>query len=419
MEDGPLRVALLTYRGNPFCGGQGVYVRQLSRALSDLGHHVEVFAGQPYPELVDAVTLTPVPSLDLYREPDPFRWPALREYRDLVDVLETATMVTGGFPEPLTFSLRARRLLAAHRHRFDVVHDNQTLGYGLLGLGRLGLPLVTTIHHPIQIDRQLELAAATGLRRWSKRRWYAFTRMQRRVARRLPRVVTVSEASRQQITTHLSVPPDRIDVVPIGVDTDRFRADPATPRVPGRLVTTASADVPLKGLVPLLEAVAKLRTERQVELVVVGSTRPGGAVAAAMRRYDLGGAVRFTGRLSETALIGELASAEVAVVPSLFEGFSLPVVEAMACATPVVATTAGALPEVAGPDGEAALLVPPGDGSALAAAIGRLLDDPPLRQRLGAAGRARVTASFSWRAAAARTVSSYRRVRAGREVAGC
>lgn len=419
MTEGPLRIALLSYRGNPFCGGQGVYVRHLSTELARLGHRVEVLAGPPYPDLPEHVGLTRVPSLDLYREPDPFQIPRPGEYRDLVDLLEVGTMLTGGFPEPLTFSLRARRMLAANRHRFDVVHDNQTLGYGLLGLSRLGLPLVTTVHHPIQIDRRLELSEATGRRRWSLRRWYGFTRMQRRVARRLPHVLTVSESSRAQIVEHLAVPPERIRVVPVGVDTALFRPGAAASRVPGRLVTTASADVPMKGLLPLLEALAKLRTERDVDLVVVGSARPGGAVAAAIERHGLAGAVRFTARLSEPELVRELGSAEVAVVPSLFEGFSLPLIEAMACQTPVVATTAGALPEVAGPDGHAALLVPPGDAGALAGAIGRLLDDPALRGRLGAAGRERVTERFSWRVAAARTVESYRRAIRPAGRAGC
>jgi len=197
-----MRVALLSYRSKPHCGGQGVYVRHLSRGLVDLGHHVEVFSGQPYPDLLDArVRLTKVPSLDLYREPDPFRTPPLREWRDAIDALEVATMWTGGFPEPLTFSLRARRHLAARRGDFDVVHDNQTLGYGLLGLG---LPLVTTIHHPITVDRRLELAAAQDWRRGlSVRRWYGFTRMQKRVARRLPSVLTVSGSSKDEIAEDL------------------------------------------------------------------------------------------------------------------------------------------------------------------------------------------------------------------------
>jgi glycosyltransferase involved in cell wall biosynthesis len=399
----PLRVALLTYRGNPFCGGQGVYVRQLSRELVRLGHAVDVLSGPPYPVLDEGVGLVEVPSLDLYREPDPFRVPRLREYRDWVDVLEVATMMTAGFPEPLTFSLRARRLLRERRDRYDVVHDNQCLGYGLLGLG---MPLVATVHHPVQIDRAVELASATGWRKVSLRRWYGFTRMQRRVARRLGPVVTVSESSRAEIVTQLGVPAGRIEVIPIGTDADLFRPDPAVVRVPGRVVTTASADVPLKGLLPLVEAIAKVRTERQVELVVVGSIRTGGPVAAAIAHLGLADAVRFAGRVPHDELVGELRRAELAVVPSLHEGFSLPLVEAMACGTPVVATTGGALPEVAG---DAAVLVPPGDVSALATAIARMLDAPQDRARLSAAGRARVVERYTWRAAARRTVEVYRR----------
>lgn len=405
MTEERLRVALLSYRGNPYCGGQGVYVRHLSQALVRLGHTVVVLAGQPYPVLDDGVQFVPVPSLDLYREPDPFRLPRWREYRDWVDALEVATMLTAGFPEPLTFTLRARRVLRSRRHDFDVVHDNQSLGYGLL---RLGLPLVTTVHHPIQIDRRLELAEAAGWRRLTQRRWYGFTRMQRRVAPRTGQVLTVSAASKAEIIAHLGVPAERIEVVPLGIDVDRFAPDPTIPKVPGRVVTTASADVPLKGLLPLVAAMGKVRAERHAELVVVGSARDGGPVQAAIEAYGLRDSVRFTGRITDDELLFELRRSEVAVVPSLFEGFSLPLAEAMACGTPVVATTAGALPEVAGGDGRTALLVPPGDEAALAVAIGRLLDDPGERARLAMAGRQRVVDRYTWRAAALRTVELYR-----------
>ncbi|MDX3093453.1 glycosyltransferase family 4 protein [Streptomyces sp. ME19-03-3] len=413
-EARPLRIALLTYKGNPFCGGQGVYVRHLSRELARLGHSVEVIGAQPYPVL-DAVgtgvRLTELPSLDLYRQPDPFRTPRRGEYRDWVDALEVGTMWTGGFPEPLTFSLRARRHLAARRGDFDVVHDNQTLGYGLLGGSRaLGAPLVTTIHHPITVDRQLELDAAQGWkRRASVRRWYGFTRMQKRVARRLPSVLTVSGSSRQEIVDHLGVREDRVHVVHIGADTRLFAPDPSVPEVPGRIVTTSSADVPLKGLIHLVEALAKLRTEHpDAHLVVVGKRADDGPVAAAIERYGLGGAVDFVKGISDEELVGLVRSAQVACVPSLYEGFSLPAAEAMATGTPLVATTGGAIPEVAGHDGRTCLAVPPGDPGALAAALGRLLDDWALRRRLGRAGRERVLARFTWERAAIGTAEQYR-----------
>ncbi|MYU21363.1 glycosyltransferase family 4 protein [Streptomyces sp. SID8352] len=411
----PLRIALLTYKGNPFCGGQGVYVRHLSRELARLGHRVEVIGAQPYPvldTLDDApggrLSLTELPSLDLYRQPDPFRTPGRGEYRDWVDALEVATMWTGGFPEPLTFSLRARRHLRARRGEFDVVHDNQTLGYGLLG--DVGAPLVTTVHHPITVDRRLELdAAGSRARRYSVRRWYAFTRMQKRVARRLPSVLTVSGTSRQEIIDHLGVRGDRVHVVHIGADTDLFSPDPSVPKVPGRIVTTSSADVPLKGLVFLVEALAGARAERPgAHLVVVGKRPAEGPVARAIERHGLDGAVEFVKGITDTELVRLVRSAEVACVPSLYEGFSLPAAEAMATGTPLLATTGGAVPEVAGPDGETCLAVPPGDAGALAAGLVRLLGDPELRARLGAAGRARVLRRFTWARAAEGTVARYR-----------
>ena len=407
--DTPLRIALLSYRGNPFCGGQGVYVRHLSRELARLGHTVEVIGAQPYPTIDEGVTLTRLPSLDLYREPDPFHLPGWRGYRDAIDVLEAAIMMTAGFPEPLTFSLRARRHLAGRREDFDVVHDNQTLGYGLLGLGRFGFPLVTTIHHPITVDRKLELAAARTLRRKiSLRRWYGFTRMQTRVARRLPEVLSVSGTSRREIVEHLGVLADRIHVVPIGADTDLFSPNPAVPEVPGRIVTTASADAPLKGLVHLVAALARVRTEHEAHLVVVGRRPEHGPVVDAIKRHRVGRAVEFRPGISDRDLVDLVRGAQIACVPSLYEGFCLPAAEAMATGTPLVATTGGAIPEVAGPDGETCLAVPPGDAGALAAAITRLLRDSGLRRRIGAAGRERVLRRFTWEQAARGTVRRYR-----------
>ena len=405
-----LRVALLSYRSKPHSGGQGVYVRALSRELRELGHRVEVLSGQPYPELDPGVPLTEVPSLDLYREPDPFRVPRLREFRDVVDVVEWATMCTAGFPEPLTFGLRAARLLGRRRDEFDLVHDNQSLGYGLLRLRRHGLPTVATVHHPVAIDRDLELAAALGLRRrLTLRRWYGFTAMQARVAPRLDGLTTVSESSRRDIAEHLRVPAERVDVIPIGIDPSDFRPpEDRARRDPASIVVTTSSDVPLKGLVHLLEAVAKLRTERDVRLTVVGSARPGGPAATALERLGLAEAVRFTGPVPQEELVALLQTATVAAIPSLYEGFSLPAVEAMACATPLVTTDAGALPEVVG--SHAAVQVRAGDVGQLAGALQLVLDHPSLQEQLGRAGRSRVLANYTWRRTAERTAQWYAEV---------
>lgn len=406
-----LRVALLTYRGNPHSGGQGVYVHYLSAALRDLGHHVEVFSGPPYPDVGDGVTLHRVPSLELYRADDPFRRPAREEFKSAIDVLEYGLMCTAAYPEPLTFSLRAASLLRKRLRDFDVVHDNQCLGYGLLEVQRRGLPVVATLHHPISLDLKLELANTDERKkRLALRRWYSFTRMQKRVARRLGHVIAVSESAAREAELEFDLPSRRVTVVHNGVDAELFKPLEHVATRPGQIITTASADVPLKGLVFLIEALAKLRTERDVELVVVGKARANGAVRKAIDRLGVEGAVRFEAGVSTLRLVELYAESQLAVVPSLYEGFSLPAVEAMSCGVPLIATRAGALPEVVGPSGEAALTVPPSDAEALAAALRTLLDDPFKRQSLAAAGRKRVIERFTWERTALATTDRYRQV---------
>lgn len=405
----PLRIAYLVYRGNPHCGGQGVYSRHLTLELANLGHTVEVFAGQPWPVLEDPVTLTEVASLDLYRRENPFRTPWPHEVRSLVDLQEYLLMCSAGFPEPYTFSLRARKMLASRRGDFDLVHDNQCLGSGLLGMLDDGWPVVHTLHHPITVDRDLELAATTRFtRKLTLRRWYGFLNMQMRVARCLPRHLTVSENSKKDIVAQMGVNADRLHIVPVGVDQNRFRPLPHIARVPGRLMTTASADVPLKGLTYLIDALAKIRVERpDAHLVVIGRPRHKSKMPAQIESLGLSGAVEFVSGVSDERIVELYAEAEVAVVPSLYEGFSLPTIEAMACGTPVVATTGGALPEVVGRHGENGMLVPVADPSALAAQIVEVLENPELQARLSEGGRRRVLDRFTWRKTAEGTQEHY------------
>jgi glycosyltransferase involved in cell wall biosynthesis len=320
-------------------------------------------------------------------------------YTTPIAALEFGVMCTAGFPEPWTFSLRARRLLADRLDDFDLVHDNQCLGNGILGMIEDGWPLLTTLHHPITVDRQLALSHATNpWQQLTQRRWFGFLRMQVKVARTLPRVVTVSESSKADIAEQMHVESSRMTVVPVGVDHTVFRPRDEVSPVPGRIMVTSSSDVPMKGLVPLLEAVAKLRTERDIELVVIGNPRPDGRVTKAIERLDLAPIVRCVSGISDDDLARNYGQAQVAVVPSLYEGFSLPAIEAMACGVALVATTGGALPEVVGTDGVTGLLVPPDDPGALAMAIGRLLDDDEVIRRFHGFSRRRAprrSASFT------------------------
>ncbi|MDH5671537.1 MAG: glycosyltransferase family 4 protein [Myxococcales bacterium] len=417
-----LRICLLTYRGNPRSGGQGIYVRLLSKALIELGHQVDVWSGQPYPELLPGVGLEKVPSLDLWNEQAFFRTPTLRELRDPINFSEWAQTRTGSFPEPLTFSRRvARRFRHPKTPRYDIVHDNQCLGPGLLQLQE-SLPVVATVHHPITVDRRIAFESEKdGLKRWGLRRWYSFLPAQLKVARRLDRIMTVSEASRVDIGREYGVSGTRMRVVGNGINLEVFHPaeDGVVGRAPQQLITTLSADAPLKGFRYLLDALAALvKSHPEVQLTVIGKPSSDTDTRAHIERLGLEARVHFTGFVEDTDIARHYAGSSVAVVPSLYEGFGFPAGEAMACEVPVVSTLAGALPEVVGKDGCCGLLVPPADGKALARAIATLLDDPERGRRMGKAGRERVLEHFTWRRAAERTVEVYREALEERQGAG-
>ncbi len=407
--NGPLRIAYLTYRGKPHVGGQGVYTRHLTKALVDLGHHVEVFGGQPYPILDPRVQLHQLPSLDIFNDAHPGRFPAYWEINDWPNFVESAQFLKGTFGEPRSFSIRAHRALKTRINDFDIVHDNQCLGYGILKIEKI-IPTIVTLHHPITKDRKLEMEhTPTWWKRKAIGRWYSFVEMQGKVASKMPRVVVVSKNSIDDIHTDMKVSLDRMRLVPVGVDHELFSPKPTVQRKPGHMITTASADVALKGLSYLLEALAKLRTEREVHLTIIGKPREG-ANADLIRSLGLEDCITHVSGVTDERIVELYAEAELAVVPSLYEGFSLPAIEAMATGTCLVATTGGALPEVTGVDNDTVLSCPAGDAEALAATIRRGLDSKELRDRIGAAGRARVVERWSWRHCAALTVDQYKEV---------
>jgi glycosyltransferase involved in cell wall biosynthesis len=330
-----------------------------------------------------------------------------RGVSSLRDLREWLGIVSGGFPEPRTFGERARDWLLARSWEYDVVHDNQSLCYGLLQLQERGLPVVSTIHHPITRDLR---HALQGEQQWGMRllirRWHGFLRMQKRVARRLGRIVTVSRVSLRDIEEDFGVSPESMLVVPNGVDTEIFRPVSGIESRPYRIMATASADVPLKGLAYLLQALDRLRREfPEAELLVLGKCAENGHTARLIRELGLSDRVAFRSGLSREEVAEEYAKARVAVVPSLYEGFGLPAVEAMACGRPLVATTGGALPEVVGDAGE---LVHPADAEALAAGIGRILHDPGYAGELARRARERVVENFTWHCTARGTEAVYR-----------
>ncbi len=404
-----LKICLLSYRSNPFCGGQGVYIRYLSRALVELGHKVDVISGEPYPELDEGVRLIPLPGMNFYGYKRTLDAVRDRGIKDLTDVIEFLSYNTGGFPEPYTFGRRVLGFFRKNLPPYDIVHDNQSLSYALLHLAR-DYPLVCTIHHPITRDLAFALNNERNLlKKLLLRRWHSFLRMQKKVAPLLPLVLTVSRASKRDIIRDFKVHPSKIRMVHNGVDIELFVPRGDIPHRPFSIISTASADVPLKGLNFLIRAIAHLKKRFEaVNLLVIGSLRKEGGTQKLIRELSLESRIEFRSGISHRELVDEYARAWVAVVPSLYEGFGLPALEAMSCSKALVCTTGGALPEVVG---DCAILVPPADAQALARAIGLLFENRDLRQELGKRARKRVEEMFNWEGAARSTIEVYKEAR--------
>ncbi len=404
-NQGPLRICLLSYRSNPHSGGQGVYLKNLSRALKDLGHHVDVVSGPPDPLLDDDIRIFRLPCLDLYNPDALFRVPTLKELTDPINVMEWLGVCSMGFPEPFTFGLRAYRFLRDKFDQYDIVHDNQCLSYGLWAIKK-HVPTTITIHHPITVDRKLAIQAVKAP--WTKlkqMRWYSFVGMQKRVSLKFSRIITVSESARDDISSEFRIPKKRFRVIPNGINTDLFYPLPEMEREEKRIIVTNSADIPLKGLSFLFQAVAQIAGRHDLKVTVVGAPKKNGTIIKLVRTLGIGNRITFTGRIDNREFVRQYARASIAVVPSLYEGFGLPVGEAMACGLPVISTTAGGLPEVVG---DAGVLVPPADPRALARAIMELLEDPARARAIGDAGFKRVHDFFTWEKAAEKTVDAYR-----------
>jgi glycosyltransferase involved in cell wall biosynthesis len=402
-----LRIALLGYRSQPFAGGQGVYLNYLSKALVEAGHRVDVISGPPYPHLDPRVRLIQLPSLDLFENGLLSLRP--RHLTSLTDIIEWCSKLTGGFAEPYTFGRRAVRYLRSHGHEYDLIHDNQSLSYGMLEIQAMGLPLVTTVHHPITSDLRIALKSA---RNWYERllirRWHTFLSMQKKVIKQLHHVVTVSDCSRQDIARDFGLQPAGIGLVHNGIDTAVFRPLPGVQRNPLRLMATCSADAPLKGLRYLLRAYARLLPRYPgLELLVVSKPRPGGKTEKLVQYLGIADKVRFVNGITTEQMVHYYAEAAIAVVPSVYEGFGLPAGEAMACAVPVVSSDGGALPEVVG---DAGAIVPARNVDALVTAIDALLQDPRRREEIGARGRQRILDEFCWDVCAGQMVDYYRQV---------
>ena len=391
----PLKIAILSYRSAPFGGGQGIYVYELSKALNNIGHNVDVISGPPYPELIADIELIKLPGLNLFST---FKFrERLKIFfhtknKSLDDWYEFSSTLMGGFPELQTFGNRAKIFLSDKN--YDAVIDNQSISFGMIDIQK-SKPLIEIMHHPITKDYFYDLKFARGLvQRLSKMRWFSFLKMQKKVAKQIKVVVTPSLNSKQDIHHDFKVPMQNIQVIPNGIDFNIFCPLPnIVPRANG-VITTASADVPLKGLDFSLHAIARLKSEYpDINLTVIGSPRAEGHTERLIKKLKLEEQVSFKTNLTKEEITHEYANSSVAVVSSLYEGFGFPVGEAMACATPLVATNVASIPEITG---SFAQLIPAEDAEAIYLGIKNIFQSPQKYKIQAELGREHIIENFNW-----------------------
>ena len=389
-----LKIAFLSYRSKPFSGGQGIYVKYLSKALHDLGHEIDVFSGPPYPDLEPKVNLVKIPSLGLYEKNSKFFDVNPTELINPLNLFEWLSVNSGGFPEPYTFGKRIKKIIEKNLNEYDVIHDNQSLAYELLFFQKKK-PLVTTIHHPISMDLAYQLQSTNDIfLKLLMRRWHSFLVMQKFVAKRLRKIVVPSNSSIKDIKKEFHVDEKKMDRVMNGIDLNIFYPDSKIQKIPSKLVTVASSDVPLKGLDYLLEALSDLiKLYPDISLSIIGEQKKGGHTERLLKKLNLEKRVNFFSNLSQEDLRKTYCEAEIAVIPSLYEGFGFAAIEAMACGVPLISTSGGALPEVIKDTG---IIIPPKNSKEIYNSIDFLFSSPDKAKELSEKALNRARSKFSW-----------------------
>ena len=403
-----MKIGLLSYRSHPYSGGQGIYIKHLSKALSDLGHEVSVLSGPPYPELNDSVQLIKIPSLGMFETEDRMKLFSLKLLFRPLDLYEWITVMTGGFPEPYTYGKRVYKYLKNNKKDFDIILDNQSLCGSLLKIQDL-LPLAVTIHHPITKDHKLEMQNASNWKeRLSSMRWHNFLPMQKRVAPKLNKIICVSAPSKEDIVKEFLVEDNKIEVILNGIDINRFVPSPSDSVKANRIITTASADIPLKGLKYLIQALPEiLKSFPKTTLTVIGKAPSNSEVSRLISNLDLKEIISFKSGISENEIVDLYHTSEVAVIPSLYEGFGFGAGEAMACGVPLISTHSGGLKEVVG---DCAIKILPSSADEIEKAVINLFNNQEKRKELSAKGRQRMETKFDWKIAASSYESSFQEV---------
>ena len=403
-----MKIGILSYRSHPYSGGQGIYIKHLSKALSDRGHQVSVLSGPPYPELNESVKLIKIPSLGLFETQNRMSLFSASLFFRPLDFYEWFTVMTGGFPEPYTFGKRVLKYLQQHKSDFEVILDNQSLSGSLLKIQEI-IPLAVTIHHPITKDHKLEMQNASNWKeKLSSLRWHNFLPMQKRVAPKLKKIICVSKPSKEDVIEEFNVDPNKIEVILNGIDINSFTTSSFDKREENKIITTASADIPLKGLKYLIRSLPKiLDSFPKTTLTVIGKSPNNSEVSKLIEDLNLSDVITFRSGISEKEIVDLYHSSELAVIPSLYEGFGFGAGEAMACGVPLISTHSGGLKEVVG---DAAIKILPSSAGEIEKAVINLFNNPDEMKKLSIRGRQRMEEIFDWKIAASSYESSFKGV---------
>ena len=390
-----LNIAISSYRSAPFGGGQGIFIYELSRALQSLGHNIDIISGPPYPNLVSKIKLIKSPGLDLFSTFIFTERLALffnKKNKSTDDWYEFISALFGGFPEIKTFGNRISTLL--QDSSYDILIDNQSLSFGILELQNQ-LPVIEIIHHPITKDYDYDIQFSKSvIQKISKWRWFSFLKMQKKVAPLMKVISTPSINSKDDIVKDFNVSKKKIVVIPNGIDHIKFSPKKNINRNPGQLITTASADVPLKGLDFTLKAIYSLKKDfPNIKLVVIGAPRVGGHTERLIQKLNLEANIIYKTDLTKEEIAIEYACSNIAIVSSLYEGFGFPVGEAMACSIPLIATNVASIPEITSSFAE---LIPEKDPNSIEQAIRKIFLNPSKYQIRADAGRMHIIENFDW-----------------------
>lgn len=373
------------------------------------GHEVHTVTGPPHPLPMKGVVQHRIPNNGYYVK----KWGEAINPSSPFDIFKPVNFYEflhtrlGAFSEISSFSYRAFSFVRdLHRKTgFDIIHDNQCLGYGLLLMKQLGIPVTATIHHPLSVDLENVLERVSTFRKKLKTVMFYPTLMQSIVSKRLDGIITVSEDSKKRITSDFGVPPEKQSVVYNGIDTEIFRPIDEIKKIPGKILFVGNVEDGKKGFVYLLKAMKNI--DRRLKLTVVDGGSPHRNITGVlMKKYNLYDRVEFTGKVSVDELVRHYNESILSLTPSVYEGFGFPAGESMACGTPVISSDGGALPEVVG---DAGIIIPVRNSDAVSEAVNSLAFDQKRLDRYRDAGLERITSLFRWDYAVERMVSCFRK----------